>query len=207
MLGEINFIFILLAAFIAVASPGPATLAIAGTSMRAGRRAGLAVSSGVMTGSLFWSVSAAFGLAAIMSTNAWVLDAVRYLGTAYLMYLAFKSGRSAIAQKELQIAPIAGSMKVLYLKGAALHLTNPKAVLFFTALYSLGTPTTATVCELVLVILAVAIQSCMIFFGYALLFSTEKMTRVYVRLRRLFEALFALGFGFAGIRILTARLS
>ena len=52
--------------FIAPASPGPATLGIAGTSMRHGRRAGLSLSAGIMAGSYIWSATAAFGVGAIL---------------------------------------------------------------------------------------------------------------------------------------------
>jgi len=58
MVGHVHLTLIMIAAFIAVASPGPAVLAIAGTSMRAGRRTGLVFASGVTTGSLAWSIGA-----------------------------------------------------------------------------------------------------------------------------------------------------
>jgi threonine/homoserine/homoserine lactone efflux protein len=52
MILDINLPLILLAALVASASPGPATLAIAGTSMASGRASGLALVSGITTGSL-----------------------------------------------------------------------------------------------------------------------------------------------------------
>ncbi|MCD0504670.1 LysE family transporter, partial [Bordetella petrii] len=66
MSSSINLTLILAAALVASASPGPATLAIAGTSMAHGRRAGMAMASGITTGSLCWSCMAAFGLGAVM---------------------------------------------------------------------------------------------------------------------------------------------
>jgi len=96
MIGHIHLTLIMVAAFIAVASPGPAVLAIAGTSMKAGRRSGLIFASGVTTGSLTWSVGAAAGLSAVMLANAWLIEAIRYFGAAYLLFLAFKSARSAL---------------------------------------------------------------------------------------------------------------
>ena len=77
MVGHVHLTLILLAAFIAVASPGPAVMAIAGTSMRAGRRTGLVFASGVTTGSLTWSIGAAAGLSAVMFANAWLIEVVR----------------------------------------------------------------------------------------------------------------------------------
>ena len=86
---EIHYGLILVAAFVATASPGPATLAIAGTSMNSGRRHGMAIALGILTGSFIWSLSAAFGMAALMYANAWLFDLLRYFGAAYLLFLAY----------------------------------------------------------------------------------------------------------------------
>lgn len=67
---DVNLSLILMAAFIAMLSPGPATLAIAGTAMSYGRRSALALALGISYGSLIWSVAAAFGLGALMLAHA-----------------------------------------------------------------------------------------------------------------------------------------
>lgn len=206
MLPEINLPLILLAALVASASPGPATLAIAGTSMASGRASGLPLASGITTGSLVWSVSAALGLGAIMLANAWVFEVIRYFGAAYLMFLAYKSARSALSRKEIEVKSMMGSKSMLFTKGLLLHVTNPKAILFFGSLYSLGVPAGSSLGDLAVVIIAVGIQSFLIFHGYAILFSSSAMTRLYLRLRRSFEAVFAIGFGAASFKILTARI-
>ena len=203
---DVNLPLILLAALVAVASPGPATLAIAGTSMASGRAAGLPLALGITTGSLIWSISAALGLGALMLAHAWVFEVIRYFGAAYLMYLAYKSARSALSHKDIALKPVAGSAPRLFTKGLLLHLTNPKAILFFGALYSLGVPLSASPADLAIVIFAVGLQSAIIFHGYALLFSSQTMTRSYLRLRRGFETTFALGFGAASLKVLTARI-
>ena len=88
---EIHYVMILIGAFVAMASPGPATLAIASTSMTQGRIKGLALASGILTGSLFWSCSAAFGLGAVLYANVWLFESLRYVGAVYLLFLAYKS--------------------------------------------------------------------------------------------------------------------
>lgn len=60
--------------------------------------------------------------------------------------------------------------------------------------------------ELALVIAAVGVQSFLVFHGYALLFSSQAMTRIYLKLRRWFEGAFAIGFGVASFKILTAKV-
>lgn len=88
---NIDYSLIFVAAFLAIASPGPATLAIANTSMSQGRVYGLSIALGVLTGSLLWSVCAAFGLATLMFSNVWLLETFRYVGSIYLLFLAYKS--------------------------------------------------------------------------------------------------------------------
>ena len=207
MLDDINLPLILAAALMAAASPGPATLAIAGTSMKSGRRQGLALASGITSGSFMWSISAAFGLGAVMLANAWAFEVLRYFGASYLLFLAYKSARSALTTSAIQVQGISiRSARAAYSKGLMLHLTNPKAILFFGSLFSIGVPSHSSIESLAIVIAAIGLQSFLIFHGYALLFSNSAVTAGYARLRRWFEAVFAVAFGAAGLKILTARL-
>lgn len=205
---SVNLPLILGAAFVASASPGPATLAIADTSMRSGRRMGLALALGVTTGSLTWSIAAALGLAAIMASSVWALELLRYLGAAYLMFLAVKSARSALSgPAAITRTDPSPSLGRAYLKGLALHLTNPKAILFFGSLYTLGISHETSHVELAVVIGVIGLQSLAIFTGYAWLFSYRGVAEGYARLRRWLDAAFAAVFAAASIRLLTSRLS
>ncbi len=203
---ELNLPLILIAALLATASLGPATLAIAGTCMASGRISGLILASGITTGSLFWSTSAALGLGAVMQANSWIFEVVRYSGATYLIFLAYQSARSAVFGKTIYPHAENGSKTALFVKGLLLHIANPKAILFFGSLYSIGVPAEATFPDLTLVVAAVGLQSFAIFHGYALAFSSRPVIRYYLRFRRGFEGLFAIGFGAAGVKILAARL-
>ena len=88
IMDELNWPLMLSAGIVAAASPGPATLGIAGTSMRDGRAASVIPAFGIIAGSFIWSMTAAFGVGAILLTHVWILETVRYLGAAYLLYLA-----------------------------------------------------------------------------------------------------------------------
>lgn len=207
MFDHINFPLILTAALLATASPGPSTLAIAGTAMAHGRPQALALVAGITSGSWIWSGAAALGLSAIMLANAWTFEVLRYFGAGYLLFLACKSARSAMSPMPVKLRAVtAQSYRIAYGKGLAMHLTNPKAILFFGALYSVGVPVTATNWEIAAVVLLIGLQSVMIFAAYALLFSNPRVVAMYIRLRRWFEGAFAVAFGFAGVKLLTARL-
>ena len=200
--------FILLTALVASASPGPATLGIAATSMRRGTRAGLAFAAGVTCGSLTWSLAAALGLSAVMLSYVWLLEIIRYAGALYLLFLGLKAARSALQPKDIAPQGAAeGALPRVFVHGMLLHLTNPKAILFFGALYSMILSPEATPLQILTVILAVGAQSVIVFHGYALLFSRAAVMRTYLRARRPFEAAFAVLFGIAGAKLLTLRLS
>ena len=204
---EINYALIILASFIAIVSPGPATIAISGMSMSQGRRRGLALAVGVLTGSLFWSFSAAFGMGALMYANAWLFEVVRYFAACYLLYLSYKSFRSILRIRPIdpvECATVSG-LKSAYIKGLLIHLSNPKAILFFGSLYSFGVPDGAELTDLIKVIATVGLISAFIFLGGALLFSMPGVRRLYFRSHSFFESLFAIFFGIAGIKMLISK--
>lgn len=205
---EIHYGLILIAAFIATASPGPATLAIASTSMNSGRRHGIAMALGILTGSLVWSFLAAFGMAAVMYANVWLFDIFRYFGAAYLLFLAYKSFKSVLSPKKLTLESTETfSVRKDYLRGLAIHLMNPKAILFFGALYSMGVPNTVGIDGLLSIILLIGMQSACLFLGYAVLFSCAPVRDFYLKMRRFFDFVFAFFFGAAGIKIFMSKLS
>lgn len=141
-----------------------------------------------------------------MLRHAWLLELMRYAAAAYLLYLAWRSARSAFQSAAERTPPdLVGSLGKAYLRGLALHLTNPKAILFFGSLYAIGLPAGTTGIGLITVIAAIGVQSFLIFHGYALIFSTPTIARGYSRMKRGFDAAFAAMFGYAGLKVLLSR--
>ena len=121
----IEAIFLGIGAYlVATVSPGPATLAIMAVAARHGRLAGLKLASGVVCGSLFWGLCAAFGLAAVMAQFAGVFVVLKFAGGLYLLWLAFKALRSAWSSEET-LREQATKPGNYWLQGLAIHLTNP----------------------------------------------------------------------------------
>ncbi|WP_068301244.1 LysE family translocator [Pararhodobacter sp. CCB-MM2] len=193
---------------IAISSPGPATLAITGAAMEGGRARGLAMAWGVVSGSAVWGLVAGMGLGAAMMSHAWILEILRWAGAAYLLFLAWKSARSALRPGDAAARAVpAETSRRTWARGALIHLTNPKAVLFWGAIFALVIPQGAPVWVLWEVGLACLATSVLTFTGMALAFSARPVASAYLRARRLFDAAFAALFGLAAIRLLTARLS
>lgn len=175
--------------------------------MARGRRFSLAIALGILAGSASWGIAAALGLSAIMMANAWLFEVIRYAGALYLLYLAAKSLRSAIYASSIPAErTISGGVGRAFTKGALIHLTNPKAILSWGAVYSLVLPKGAAVADLLSTFAYLYAGSIMVFIGYAFLFSTPALVAAYKRARRAFDATFALFFGAASLRILTLDL-
>lgn len=194
---------------IAAGSPGPSNMRIMGVAMNQGRRAALILAAGVISGSIFWGVMAATGVSAVLTRYAEALFALKILGGLYLLYLAYKAGKSALKRDEPMSGAMAGregqSGTTLYKRGLLMHLTNPKAILGWIALMTLGLGAEASTATVATILGGCVVLSVTIFFGYALIFSTAPMVRLYSRARRGIEGTLALFFGAAGLKLIFTR--
>lgn len=178
--------------------------------MTHGRQAGLTLAAGVISGSLFWGVMAATGVSALLARFAEALFVLKILGGLYLLYLAVKALRNALRPDTGgEVATVLHehhpSASALYWQGLLMHVANPKAVLAWIALVTLGIGPGAGAGDVATILLGCAILSVLIFGGYAIIFSTAPMVRFYRRARRHIEGVLALFFGAAGLRLLMSR--
>lgn len=191
---------------IAAASPGPSTMAIMGVAMEQGRARAAVLALGVVTGSMFWAALAATGLSTILAACAEAVFAIKAAGGLYLLYLACKSAKSALSTDagQAKSTPVV-KKAALYRRGLLLHLSNPKAVLGWIAIMSLGARPDAPSYTFPAIIVGCAVLGLLINVGYALVFSTTPMGRAYRKTRRWIEGALAAIFGYAGIRLLLSR--
>lgn len=193
---------------VGIVSPGPAVLAIIGTSMERGRMPGVQLATGVVCGSAFWGVMAAAGMAAIMTTYATLLTIIKIAGGIYLLWLAWKSLRTALAKpSHVGQAPEArqGEGRKMFLTGLFIHLTNPKAILAWIATIALGVTADTPIWVSYVIVSGGILISLIGNLSYALVFSTGPMARMYLRAKRPIAWVFAGFFGFAGLRLLMSR--
>ena len=203
---DATFGFVLIAWALAGGSPGPATLSIAGAAMQQGRVAGLATASGVLVGSASWGVAAAFGMSAIMLANAWLVEIIRYVGAGYLLYLGLKAARSALQDKPMRIGNIKDtSAKKHFIRGFLIHITNPKAIFSWGAMFAVVVPPGSGLPDVLTALFLLFVVSMVVFLGYALVFSTQRAQAVYNKARRGFDLLFGAVFGAAGLMLITER--
>ena len=113
-------------------TPGSDMLFCLGQGLRSGPQAGFAASLGVATGGLVHSLLAAFGLAAVLATYPLAFEAIRWIGAAYLAWLAIATWRNKDVMVKATTVGKSG-VYIAWRNGAIVNLFNPKIIIFMLA--------------------------------------------------------------------------
>jgi threonine/homoserine/homoserine lactone efflux protein len=119
---------------LAVASPGPAVVALLARTLARGRKGSGPLIAGLILGDLVWLSAAALGMAAIAAALGSLFFLVRLAGAAYLLYLAWKLWTAPTALGHAAELPESGSAFGLFGSGLAISMGNPKTMAFYLAL-------------------------------------------------------------------------
>lgn len=152
----------------AIASPGPDIFQI----MRVGardRRAGIACALGIVVGVAFWLVASLLGLAALIQAFPKILTVLQLVGGSYLLYMGIGAVRAGFTARGAETVAAAPQMSPgsAFRLGVATNLSNPKAVLFFGAVFAqFVRPGMGW--EWIAIILATLLGTCLLWFvGFA----------------------------------------
>ena len=187
----------LLTSLIVVISPGVGVLYTLAAGLARGARASVVAAFGCTLGIVPHMAAAILGLAALLHTSAMAFQALKYLGVAYLLWMAWSTLREHGALRvEQDVAPKAAGRVIV--EAVLLNLLNPKLSIFFLAF--LPQFVTATepqpvtrMLELSMVFMALTFA---VFVGYGLCAARVRervlgSPRVLAWLRRSFAAAFA----------------
>lgn len=121
--------------FVLNATPGVDMAYTVASTLRGGWRQGFAAAVGIMAGCVLHSLAAAFGLAALLATSAEAFTAVKLIGAAYLLYVAWGMARAGLrpASAAAEVAAPASIWRTVR-QGFFTNALNPKVALFFLAL-------------------------------------------------------------------------
>ena len=128
-----------LVAAIAIASPGPATLMAINNSLAHGQRSAIWSSLGNASGLFCLSAAAMLGLGALLASSEMLFNAVKIIGAGYLFYLGvkqlLKKGPMLAQGIDGEAGKARPTRSKLYKSAFLTAVTNPKATMFFTALF------------------------------------------------------------------------
>lgn len=110
-------------------TPGADMMFCLGQGLRSGGRSAVAASAGISAGSLVQVTLAGLGLGAAVQAVPWVFDLIRWVGVAYLLWLAWGSLGGITAPEGAP--PVRASRA--FRSGFVINMTNPKVILFVLA--------------------------------------------------------------------------
>ncbi|HUG05260.1 MAG TPA: LysE family translocator [Candidatus Limnocylindria bacterium] len=122
----------LLTSLIVVASPGAGVLFTLAAGLSRGRRASVVAAFGCTLGIVPHLAAAIMGLAALLYTSALAFETLKYLGVAYLLYMAWRTLRDEGALR-VDSGAAARSSAQLIVSAVVVNLLNPKLSIFFFA--------------------------------------------------------------------------
>ena len=199
-----------LAAFIAVAvlhlmaaiSPGPAVLMAARTGVTEGLRTGAFLAIGIGVGGVIWAAAALFGLALVFQAAPSLLWALKIIGGAYLIYMAWGMWRGADTPLDMNIASKTPRSAVSAFRlGLWTQLANPKPAVLFSAIF-IGTVPPGTSLWVYAALLTVVFLNETIWNTLvARIFSFDRTRAGYISLKSLIDRSFGGLLALLGVKI------
>ena len=118
---------------VVVISPGPGLASFVGQILGHGIKAAPALALGIFAGDMVWYTLAATGLAALAHAFANIFLVLKWVGAAYLVWLAIKMWRSNPQSLDAEAGLGPMSHRSLFMSSLMVTLSNPKAIVFYLA--------------------------------------------------------------------------
>jgi homoserine/homoserine lactone efflux protein len=190
--------------------PGPAVMCSMAQSVRHGFRSSLAGIAGIQTGNFLFFVCVAFGLGALLTEATTAFTVLRVVGAIYLLYLGVRIILSSFRRTGSKVVPV-GDVKPpphgsLFLQGLLIQLTNPKALLFVSALLpQFIDPHRAAIPQLAVLVVTTIAVDLISLSSYAFLARCGIQSFRGSRFSAWLERVFGAALIFFGVRLLVSR--
>jgi threonine/homoserine/homoserine lactone efflux protein len=121
------------AAFLLIIVPGPSVLFVISRGVALGRRAAVLTVVGNAAGAALQVTAVAAGIGAIVERSVVLYDVLRLGGAAYIVYLGVQAVRHRTELSLVLDATAVRASRQLLREGFVVGVTNPKVIVFFTA--------------------------------------------------------------------------
>lgn len=131
-------LFVATIATLGMISPGPDFFLVIKNAARYRRSAAMMTALGVILGVATHMSYCVAGLAVVITTTPWLFNFLKYAGACYLIWIGIQAllsrGESKFSIDNAAQSPI--TLKAAFLQGYLCNLLNPKATLFFLAVFT-----------------------------------------------------------------------
>jgi len=131
---EITEIYMfIVASFLLCLAPGTDNIYVLTQGMTRSKKAAIVTTLGLATGLIIHTSAAALGISVIFQTSELAFNIVKFVGAAYLLYIAYQAFKYRNEKLDLSIQNSTKELKKLYFKGFIMNILNPKVSIFFLA--------------------------------------------------------------------------
>ena len=190
-------------------TPGPAVICSMAQSTRYGFRSSLTGISGIQLGNFLFIVCISLGLGTLLATATTAFTVLRVVGVIYLFYLGvriihstFRRSLSRVAQPAMLLS----EHRSLFFQGLLIQLTNPKALLFVSALLpQFIDPHRSVPVQLVILVFTTVAVDSVVLSSYAFLAQRGILSFRTSRWSAWLERVFGAALVFFGVQLLFSR--
>jgi threonine/homoserine/homoserine lactone efflux protein len=175
------------------------------TSLARSRREGFAAALGMGVGAIALAALALLGLHAVIAKVPWLYAALKLLGGAYLLYLAFRLWRGAGETPdvpELAAATNGSGRARSFALALATQLSNPKAAVIYGGIFAALLPPAPPSWMVVALPPAILLIESGWYTIVALTFSADRPRAAYMRSKRWIDRLAGSVIGLLGVRLI-----
>ena len=185
-------------------SPGPDFVLIVKNSLSYNRKLALFTCLGVIMAIFVHMSYCVAGIAVIITATPWLFNTLRYAGAAYLIWLGIK----ALLTKESTITYISKSTnkqlistKTAFMQGFLCNLLNPKATLFFLAIFTQVLNANSSLSDKLLVAWIIWVEAIFWWPFVVFIFQTQAIQRRYFKAQFIIDKLLGVILTTLGIKV------
>ena len=123
----------ILVSFLLCLAPGPDNIYVLLQGMTKSKKAAIVTTFGLCSGLIIHTSAAALGISVIFKTSELAFNIVKYVGAAYLLYIAYQAFKYRNEALDLSVQNSSSQLKKLFIKGFFMNILNPKVSIFFLA--------------------------------------------------------------------------
>lgn len=196
---------------LAAASPGPDFVLVSQQTLRYGKKSGLLCSLGIALGLSIHIIYSALGLAAVIANSSSILWGIKLLGAGYLFYLGVqglksKARQTLMSEEVSESKPLSSNLQIIG-KGFLCNALNPKAPIYFVALFTVVLSPDLPTSHLIVYGVWMMLIQLAWFSAVSLLLSRPKINDKFMRMGHWVDRVMGGAMIFLGLKVLTTKVS
>lgn len=185
-------------------SPGPDFFLVLKNSLSYNRKIALMTCLGVISAIAIHMSYCVAGIAVLITATPWLYNALRYAGAAYLLWIGVKallaknSGTAYVSKQALELNATA---KAAFMQGLLCNLLNPKATLFFLAIFTQLLNASSTMVDKLEVAFIIWLEAAIWWPMVVFVFQTQIVQRRYFKLQVIIDKLLGVILIVLGVKV------